>query len=147
MKSVHDEIVINAPPERVWQILTDFAAFPRWNPFIREARGRLRPGARLLVRLKIVGPRPSSFRPTVRVVDPPHELRWLARTGRPGVFDVERSFRIVAEGDGGSRLIQHESCTGVLAPLLFAAGIGRPILRGYRAMNAVLKARAEGSVP
>ena len=39
MKEVHSEVEIEASGERVWQILTDFASFPLWNPFIRRISG------------------------------------------------------------------------------------------------------------
>lgn len=141
--TVHAEILIAAPPERVWAAVTDFQSFPRWNPFIVEARGRLQPGARLFIRLRLFGPVPVTFKPTVTVVEANRELRWLARVLRPGVFDTDRVFRIEPEGTGGARLIQHESCSGVLAPLLFAAGLARPIAAGYQAMNLALKRRLE----
>ena len=39
MKEVFSEIDIQAPAERVWQVLTDFASYPEWNPFIRRING------------------------------------------------------------------------------------------------------------
>ena len=51
MKELHSEIEIAASPERVWDILADFAAYPRWNPFIRHISGELEVGERLEVRL------------------------------------------------------------------------------------------------
>ena len=47
MKEIHTEIEIHAPAERVWQVLTDFAAYPQWNSFIRRVEGEIRAGARL----------------------------------------------------------------------------------------------------
>jgi uncharacterized protein YndB with AHSA1/START domain len=41
MKELHSEIEIAASAERVWDILTDFAACPQWNPFIRRFSGEL----------------------------------------------------------------------------------------------------------
>lgn len=55
-------IEIEAPAERVWQILTDFAAYPAWNPFIRAIEGPIRPGARLTVRIQPSGARAMTFR-------------------------------------------------------------------------------------
>ena len=145
MRSVHAEIEIGAPAERVWAILTDFPAFPRWNPFVREAGGRLQPGEQLTIRLHLYGRMLTTFKPTVTLVEPERELRWLARLGRPGLLDVERIFQIVPQDSGTVRFIQHEDCTGALATPLFAAGLGTRIHRGYRTMNRALKERAERS--
>jgi uncharacterized protein YndB with AHSA1/START domain len=49
MKELRTEIEIKASAERVWQLLTDFAHFPQWNPFIRRAHGNLKLGQRLEV--------------------------------------------------------------------------------------------------
>ena len=38
-KQLHTSIDIDATPERVWEILTDFAAYPQWNPFMPEVTG------------------------------------------------------------------------------------------------------------
>ncbi|VVB87011.1 Polyketide cyclase / dehydrase and lipid transport [uncultured archaeon] len=47
MKELRTEIEIQASADRVWQILTDFASFPEWNPFIRRAKGETVKGARI----------------------------------------------------------------------------------------------------
>ncbi len=145
MKQVHAEIDIDAPAERVWDLLTDFRSFPSWNPFIRRASGDIRPGSRITVHLQLLGRRPMVFKPTVTKVEPNRELRWLARFLMPGLFDVERTFLIRPHehDDTGVRFVQHEDCSGVLTPLIFALGAKDRILRGYRALNQALKARAE----
>jgi uncharacterized protein YndB with AHSA1/START domain len=51
MKELHSEIEINAPAERVWELLTDFASYPQWNPFIRTISGQPTKGERLEVRI------------------------------------------------------------------------------------------------
>src|ERR1700683_3241151 len=42
-------IEIDAPPSRVWTLLTDFPRMPAWNPFIKSISGNLTQGARLSV--------------------------------------------------------------------------------------------------
>ena len=32
MKTIHTEIAIKAPVERVWNVLTNFNAYAAWNP-------------------------------------------------------------------------------------------------------------------
>ncbi len=40
-KELASSIDINASPEEVWSVLTDFAKFPDWNPFMRWIKGDL----------------------------------------------------------------------------------------------------------
>lgn len=144
MRSVRATIDVDAPPERVWAELTDFASFPEWNPFIRHASGELEPRSRLHIELRLFGRRTVSFDPVVTRVVPGRELRWLARMGVRGVFDTERSFAIEPRGENASRFEQSERCTGLLVPLLFPAmALERRIKTGYDAMNAAIKERAE----
>ena len=43
MKTLCSEIVVAAPPERVWEVLVDLARYPDWNPFLVAASGLLVP--------------------------------------------------------------------------------------------------------
>jgi len=68
VKELRSEIEIEAPIERVWRVLTDFAAYPEWNPFIRRVSGRAELDERLVVRMQPSGTRGMTFRPTVMKV-------------------------------------------------------------------------------
>lgn len=141
MTEVRSEIEIAAPAGRVWEILTDFARFPEWNPFIRKAEGRVQVGERLTVLLQPAGGRPTTFRPRVLRADPGRELAWLGHLVVPGIFDGEHHFEIESR-DGGVRFVQREVFTGALAgPILNR--IGDTTHQGFEAMNRALKARAE----
>ena len=52
MKELHSEIEIDASAELIWSILTDFASYSEWNPFVREISGEPKVGERLEVRLE-----------------------------------------------------------------------------------------------
>ena len=41
------EITIDAPPETVWEVVTDLAQYAEWNPFIVSAVGEAAVGERL----------------------------------------------------------------------------------------------------
>ena len=39
MQTLHASADIDAPAEQVWRVVTDFARYPEWNPFIIRAAG------------------------------------------------------------------------------------------------------------
>jgi hypothetical protein len=141
MRELRREIEIDAPPGRVWAVVTDFAAYPDWNPFIRRISGELREGARLEVRIEPPGARATTFKPTVRAVEADRELRWLGRLFLPGIFDGEHSLWIEPLEGGRSRFVQSERFSGVLVGLV--GGMLAKTEAGFGQMNAALKARVE----
>ncbi len=145
MKEVSAEIEIEAPAERVWQVLTDFAKFPEWNPFIRQMSGEVRTGAPLEVRLEPPGGRAMSFKPKMINVETNREMRWLGRLLIPGLFTGEHSFSIEALDEKGVRFIQHEKFTGLLVPFM-AKSLDKDTKSGFEAMNRALKERAESGL-
>ena len=132
---------IEAPPERVWDVLVDLSSYEAWNPFIVEASGEVAAGRRLRLRMRPPGGRSTTFRPTVQAAGG-GELRWFGRLGIGGLFDGEHRFRLSPTNDGGTRLVQEERFTGVLVPLL-RRSLDAGTLAGFRAMNEALKRRAE----
>lgn len=141
MKKITTAIEINAPAERVWEVLTDFDAFPQWNPFIKTIAGETKVGAKLDVRIEPPGGKGMTFRPTVRAATPVRELRWLGRVVIPGVFDGEHSFQVEPLADNRSRFTQSERFSGALVP--FFAGTLRQTEEGFMQMNEALKRRVE----
>ena len=146
MKELRSEIEIAAPARRVWEILTDFADFPQWNPFIRRAQGTLVKGERLEVVMQPSGARGMTFSPTVLNVEADREIRWIGHLFVPGLFDGEHIFTIEPLGTGRVRFTQRELFTGLLVPLL-ARMLDTGTQRGFEEMNKALKARAEQTAP
>ncbi len=142
MKEITTDIEINAAPSGVWRVLTDFERFPEWNPFITRAEGELRVGATLEIFVQIPESTGRRFRPRVLKVEPERELVWLGQLAVPGLFNGEHRFRIEPH-DGGSRFIHSERFTGLIVPLLGAAGVLKKTERGYHLMNEALKHRVE----
>jgi hypothetical protein len=58
------------------------------------------------------------MRPTVTVVDPGRELRWLGRLLVPGLFDGEHIFSIDEREPGRVTFSQAERFRGLLVPFL-----------------------------
>jgi hypothetical protein len=141
-KQLRSEIDINATAEGVWEVLTDFADYPQWNPFLVEASGKPVQGERLTIRMQPQGGRAMTFRPVVREATVGRQLRWLGHLILPGIFDGEHSFVIEPLGDGRVRLIQQEEYRGLLVPLL-ARSLDRRTLPAFERMNQALKQQAE----
>lgn len=142
MKELHSEIEIKASAERVWQVLTNIAAFPQWNPFIRMVSGEIRTGQRLEVHMQPSGARAMTFRPKVLKVEPNRELRWRGQLWIRGLFDGEHVFTIENIAPGRVRFVQREEFSGVFVPLL-ARSLDRDTKRGFEEMNQALKLQAE----
>ena len=144
VKELHTEIVIAASPERVWRELTDFAAYPQWNPLVPEASGEIVEGGRLRVKLSLsLDKRGVVMKPRLKTVSANRELRWYGRLPIPGLFGGEHVFELEPAGDG-TRFQQWERFSGILVPLLRTM-IDVKTKRGFEAMNVALKQRAEAT--
>jgi hypothetical protein len=140
MRVLETTVEIAASPEQVWQVLTDFDAYPEWNPFVTSIAGQAQTGAQLVVRLQPPGGRGITMRPRVQAADRARRFSWIGHLGVRGVFDGTHEF-LLAGGDGSTTFTQRETFTGALVPLT-----GRLLARtedGFRAMNAALKERVE----
>ena len=142
MKELRTEIEIQASDEQIWQLLTDFASFPQWNPFIRQVKGEAKAGGRLEVHIQPSGASGMTFKPVVLKVEPNRELRWLGRLLIPGLFDGEHIFTIETLEANRVRFTQREVFTGLFVPL-FARSLNTDTRRGFEEMNQALKSRAE----
>ncbi len=131
---------IPAPSERVWQILTDTASYPEWNPFVRRLEGELSVGSRLSVDLQPNEKKPTTMKPVVVEFDAGRSFTWLGRVGLPGVLDGRHTFSVEPTAHG-SRLVQHERLSGMLTPL-FRAMLTIDTPAAFEASNDALAARA-----
>ncbi len=143
-REIEETVEIVASPSEVWWHLTNFEAYPRWNPFITKIEGEVREGARLSVTIDPDGIPPVVFRPKILVAEPERELRWRGRPGLPNLFDGEHVFVIESLGLKRLRLTQRELFGGLLVPGTMPL-IGRAVRRGFRDMNQALRQRAEAS--
>jgi hypothetical protein len=139
-RSISTEIMIAAPPKRVWEALTDFALYPEWNPFIITAEGEPRVGERLIATFRPPGGSAQTFRPVVLRAEAPHALVWRGSLPIPGLFAGEHFFLLTPEA-AGTRFRNEETFSGLLAP--FLGKLLRPTEEGFHQMNAALKDRAE----
>lgn len=145
MKRIATEIEIAAPAARVWAILTDFAAYPSWNPFVLGISGSQQPGATLAVTIQPVGGRAMSFKPRLLVFRERAELRWKGVILFPGLFDGEHCFELSQFDERRTLFKQSERFTGLLVPLVMSGAMQISTEAGFIVMNKALKSRAESA--
>ena len=142
MKEVRSEIEINSYPESVWKILTDFATYDQWNPFINKIIGLPREGSKIDIYIETPSGKNRKYSPRITKVEEGRELRWFGKSSLPGFLNAEHIFTIEELQPESVRFIQREVFDGLLTRL-FGKGLDRDVMQGFQDMNDALKKRAE----
>ncbi len=135
--SINTSVQLPTAPDVVWAILTDFASYPDWNPFITRAEGDWSPGNKVAVTAGDM-----DFKPIVLRFEANRELRWCGSLFFKGLFDGEHYFRLLNNSDGTTTLEHGEHFQGILTPILKAM-ILEKTQAGFEAMNAALAQRVK----
>ncbi len=138
---IETSIEIDAPPEVVWIVLTDFAAYPEWNPSLVGMTGELEAGHNLKFSTDATEDA-LTFEPVVREVRPNEHLRWEGSLLVTGLFDGEHVFDLEPVADGGTRLVQSEYFRGVAVPFL-SGWLDDNTRPDFITMNEALRDRSE----
>ncbi|MSQ24153.1 MAG: SRPBCC domain-containing protein [Chloroflexi bacterium] len=142
MWTLQTEIEIGASADIVWEVLTNFPAYPAWNSFVPDISGELEVGKYLNAYFQAPGGPGMRFRPRVLEVSPGRELRWLGQLLMVGLFDGEHRFAIEPLDPNRVRFLHEERLNGLLVPIVEKL-FGRQTRNGFEAMNRGLKARTE----
>jgi hypothetical protein len=142
LKEIKTELEIMASSERVWQVLTDFPNFVKWNPVITRIKGEAKVRTKLEIHLRTRSGKSRIYKPTITKVEPNHELRWFGKSLFPGILNGERIFTIDSIGTNNVRFFHRQIFTGLGASL---AGdrLDRDIRHTLNEMNVALKEQAE----
>ncbi|HAD97993.1 MAG TPA: SRPBCC domain-containing protein [Cryomorphaceae bacterium] len=143
MKTIETSILIDAPAEKVWAVLTDFEKLSQWNPTIRAIKGKVEKGARLEAYLLLgEDKKPMKFKPVVLKSEKALEFRWLGSLFVRGLFDGEHYFILKPLDKNRTQFIQGEKFSGVLVGLL--GKTLKQVPASFAKMNEALKRRVEG---
>lgn len=134
---IKTSILIKAKPERVWEIFTDFASYPSWNPFVLTLTGVVKEGNSIEVQLPDM-----KFNPVVLKYQPNKELTWRGKLLFKGLFDGTHSFKLTDLKNGTTRFEHSEKFSGILVPL-FTKMLNTKTKLGFIEMNEHLKKLVE----
>ena len=142
MQEVRSEIEIDSYAETVWGILTDFATYEQWNPFINKIVGLPKQGERVDIYIQTPSGKKRRYSPRITKVEERRELRWFGKSSLPGFLNAEHIFMIEELQPNHVRFIQREVFDGLMTRL-FGKGFDKEISQGFNEMNNALKKRAE----
>jgi len=142
MKELKTEIILNASPESVWKVLTDFQKYPQWNPFIVKIEGELKLDSFLSTSLKSKD-KLMSFRPKVTRLEEGRAFEWLGQAFL-GTFKGRHYFVLEPLAEGKTKLIHGEQFSGLLSGMVLHM-IGEETLHNFQRMNKALQAEVEKS--
>lgn len=138
---IKTEIIINAPAERIWSILTDLGNYQQWNPFIIESSGEVKVGKKINNTMKN-GDKTMTFKPTILNVVENEYFDWLGSLWFKGIFDGQHYFSLEPLNEKQTKLIHGENFSGILSKIILKK-IGAETKENFVKMNHALKEMAE----
>jgi len=130
-----DELLIDAPPEVVWDVLATFEDWPSWNPDVKSMSidGPVAPGTQFRWKAG-----PGTISSTLQEVDPPRLIAWSGRTFGVNAFHVWR-----LEPRDAQTLVHTEETFDGLIARLFRGRMRKTLTEGLESGLRHLKAEAE----
>ena len=140
MRSYEATTTISAPPETIWELLTNARGYPDWDPGMDRVEGEIALGQKVKFFTKL-SPN-QAFPAQVTAFEPGKKM--VLTGGMPlGLFKSERTHKLAANADGTTTFQTQEVFTGLLLPVFgknipdltanfeqFAAGLKNKAERG-----------------
>lgn len=136
-------VEIAAPAAFVWEVLVDYPRYPEWNPYTVAVETTLEIGDPVDLTLPNPDGSPGTFvnREYIRVVDPPHHLRYDTGDEMEGIFAVRDQY-IQPLGPERCTYRTTDAFSGEHAELVVEAN-GQWVKKGFDAVAHALRQRAE----
>lgn len=138
MRSIKTEVIIDASPKDVWNVLMDHQNYADWNPFIKHISGSTKEGEYLNVMIQNADKDLMKFEPKVITNLENQEFRWKGKLFVEGLFDGEHYFILQQVSSNKTKFIQGENFTGLLSGALIKM-IGKDTEQGFKTMNIAFK--------
>lgn len=136
-----EEVEIDAPPEVVWQVLTDLLAYPEWNPWLVEAEGTMAVGRNVRAEVVLGDDQRSANHRVFEVSEPTrlcwHDLGWFTMVAKG------QRCRDLTPTPSGGTLYRVELVVNGAASGTVEKKFGASLSEGLAAETAALKRRAE----
>jgi hypothetical protein len=129
---------INAPADKIWQILTDAPGYPQWDPTVIRIEGTIALGNKITAYTKLAPDR--KFPVKVAEFVPGQKMVWAS--GMPlGLFKGARTFTLTPQADGSVEFSVREEFSGPMLAMI--RGSLPNMTQPFADFAAGLKAAAE----
>lgn len=138
---IEHNLEVDAPPETVWEVITDMAAYPEWNPFVLACESTLQPGDPINMTVRLG----NNERGQVEIITEYDEGKGFAYKMKSvplGALSSYRTHRIEDLGGGQSRYVSRFQLLGWLSPLVKAI-LGGKLEAGFSGMSEGVRERAQ----
>ncbi len=136
-KEIHTKININAPIDKVWNILSNTENYEKWNPFM-VIEGNFEKGETIKLKIKLSPKKVFKFKPVITVFEKGH-IEWKGKFLFPGLLDACHTLRLNEDGKNKTTFIHEETFSGLLTGFLDE----KLTESGFEKMNQALKKQAE----
>lgn len=139
--TIEHQILIHAPAQLVWQVLTTLDRYPDWNRYAIEAHGTLAAGGEVEIIARLGN---GTQRVNNRVIDiiPEEKLCWVSMNWYQFLVRGTRCRHLETQPEGDTLFLERETMEGPFARIV--VGLMRAQLAaGLQAECESLKAEAE----
>jgi hypothetical protein len=138
MPKIHTEIILDAPLDRVSDLLADTSLYPQWHPLFPQVSGEMHDGAAIVVTVALPGIKPFSVPATIREYSAGQRLCWRHAYRLPGLFSWTYRYEVAELEAGRVQFVQDSTYAGLLAPL-YHLGMKAPLQRGMLELNKAVQ--------
>lgn len=138
MNEIRSEIVLEAPVERIWELLADCSLYPQWNPLFPRVTGQFKPCEQVELAVKLPEIGLFTIQSTIQEYEARTKLCWQHRSRFPGLYSWSYCCTLKSLESNRVEFSQRSTFGGLLAPLL-QFGMGKMVSQGLAAMNSALK--------
>lgn len=137
MNEIRTEIMLEAPAERIWELLADLKLYPQWNPLFQRATGHMGIDEHLELVVHLPETVPFIVNPKILSVETQSGFCWKHTVWCAAFFTWKYCTVLEQSAPGCLKFVQRSRFGGILGPL-FYLGFKTSLLAGLITMNESL---------